>query len=103
MRNLNFEIEGQKLKKNGDFSGIIAGTKNYLRCIFSFVDPDWDNMGKVAVFNDSEIVPIRSNMCLVPNSVSDSRNFKFYVVGKNGNTIVNTNKILIEQVVNNGS
>lgn len=103
MRNLEFKIEGQKLTKSGDFSGIIAGTKNYLRCVFSFNDPYWDSMAKVAVFNDSTAVAIKSNMCLVPNDVSDDRNFKLYVVGKNGNTIANTNKILIEQVVNNGS
>lgn len=102
MRNLEFKIEGQKLTKSGDFSGIIAGTKNYLRCAFSFEDSDWNNMVKVAVFNDTKAVPIRYNICMVPDEVADSINFKLYIVGKNGNTIVNTNKILIEQVINNG-
>ena len=33
MNILHFKINGQHLQKVGDFSGIIRGTKNYLKCI----------------------------------------------------------------------
>ena len=32
MRILNFKINGQKLEKTGDFSGIIRGSRKYLKC-----------------------------------------------------------------------
>ena len=34
MRMLNFTVDGQRLKKEGDFSGIRAGSVNYLKCQF---------------------------------------------------------------------
>ena len=42
MRVLNFKVSGQSLSKNGDFSGIVAGTKGYLRLSFDF-DPEWES------------------------------------------------------------
>ena len=34
MRTLLFEVNGQSLSKVGDFSGIIRGSKQYLKCEF---------------------------------------------------------------------
>lgn len=36
MRILQFRINGQKLSKDGDFSGLIAGTKGYLHTEYNF-------------------------------------------------------------------
>lgn len=36
MRILQFRINGQKLSKDGDFSGLIAGTKGYLYAAYNF-------------------------------------------------------------------
>lgn len=52
MRMLNFTVEGQRLKKEGDFSGIRAGSVNYLKCQFRSGDDDWKRSKKAAVFND---------------------------------------------------
>ena len=50
MRILQFQINGQKLSKDGDFSGLIAGTKGYLYVAYNF-DREWDGCRKAAVFS----------------------------------------------------
>lgn len=50
MRTLYFEINGQTLRKIDNFSGIIKGSKQYLKCHFAVKDPEWTGMGIVAVF-----------------------------------------------------
>ena len=39
MRMLKFAVEGQQLAKRGDFAGVTAGSKGYLRCHFEQSDP----------------------------------------------------------------
>ena len=36
MRILQFKVTGQNLSKDGDFSGIVAGTKGYLYTAYNF-------------------------------------------------------------------
>ena len=50
MRTLYFEINGQTLRKIDNFSGIIKGSKQYLKCHFAVKDLEWTGMGIVAVF-----------------------------------------------------
>lgn len=45
MRILQFRINRQKLSKDGDFSGLIAGTKGYLYTAYNF-DGEWDGCKK---------------------------------------------------------
>lgn len=40
MRMLKFAVEGQQLAKRGDFAGVTAGSKGYLRCHFEQSDPE---------------------------------------------------------------
>ena len=40
MRRLIFAVTGQQLAKHGDFAGITAGSKGYLRCRFELGDPE---------------------------------------------------------------
>lgn len=49
MRILQFKVAGQNLSKDGDFSGIVAGTKGYLYTEYNF-DSEWDGCRKAAVF-----------------------------------------------------
>lgn len=99
MRVLNFEVYGQNLKKIGDFSGIVSGTKGYLKCHANFADNDWKRALKVAVFDETYLVPMYDDSCMVPYEVSDKRSFKMSIVGKNGDMVIKTNQVLIEQVV----
>ena len=50
MRTLPFTVEGQTLRKDGDFGGIISGSKGYLRCRLKIADNDWLYAKKVLVF-----------------------------------------------------
>lgn len=49
MRTLYFEINGQTLRKIDNFSGIIKGSKQYLKCHFTVKDPEWIGIGMVMV------------------------------------------------------
>ena len=40
MRTLQFKVIGQSLSKDGDFSGLIAGTKGYLYTAYNFDEQD---------------------------------------------------------------
>lgn len=104
MRTLQFLISGQKLKKVGDFSNIVPGTKGYLKCSFDFDGDDWMNHKIVAIFENAngefyeEILPNRT--CKVPDEVTDKNSFKLRLVGaKFGdiNSRLTTNRVLICQ------
>ena len=72
MRILPFKVTGQNLSKDGDFSGIVAGTKGYLHTEYNF-DSEWDGCKKAAVFSryDKEYpVPIVNGKCAVPDEIT---------------------------------
>lgn len=102
MRNLNFEVDGQSLRKVGDFSGIIRGSKKYLRCVFSYKGTDWLNMRVIAVFehdgNEYAVAVQNDGSSIVPDEVTDESYFKVSLVGVSRNDKrVTTNKELINQ------
>lgn len=100
MRRLMFAVDGQKLSKKGDFSGITAGSKRYLRCHFGCAESDWLRAKKVALFNDSIAVPVDEAMeCAVPDEVTNGKSFKLRLIGQSGQTRLTTNAVLIEQVM----
>ena len=101
MRTLNFNIENQSLKKNGDFSGIIRGSKQYLKCLFAFDGDTWNGLRKIAVFenlNGEYAVDLsRDSSCMVPDEVTDGRFFRVKIAGIGKNTKIFTNKELVCQ------
>lgn len=102
MRTLLFEVNGQTLSKVGDFSGIIRGSKQYLKCQFSKKSSDWINIGMVAAFEyngETHAVAVEKNgTCMVPDEVTDGSYFKISVIGVAGsNKKITTNKELINQ------
>lgn len=99
MRRLLFSVDGQHLAKQGDFTGVTAGSKGYLRCRFALSDPEWLMAKKIAVFNDEYAVTVSAEgECAVPDEVTDGKCFKVYLAGQNGKTRMVTNRVLIEQV-----
>lgn len=99
MRKLMFAVEGQKLSKQGDFSGIMAGSKGYLCCHVQLRDNDWLYSKKVMVFNDEYAVALNADFeCTVPDDVTDGRSFKVQLIGQTGKTRMKTNPVLVEQV-----
>ncbi len=105
MRVLQFALKEQKLLKQGDFSGITAGSRGYLKCCFAAEDNDWRMAKKVAVFGDGVLVKLDgSGECMVPDEMTDRKSFKVKVAGERtlpgGKTVrMMTNAVLIEQVV----
>lgn len=102
MRTLYFEINGQTLRKIDNFSGIIKGSKQYLKCHFAVKDSEWIGMGMVAVFENSDgtyaVAVQKDRSCMVPDEVTDGSYFKVSVVGVSGkNKKITTNKELINQ------
>lgn len=86
MRNLNFNVSGQRLSKEGDFDNIVVGSKGYLKAVFTF-DPEWKGFARVAVFkpNSGNEIPVAidaNGECLVPNEVTDCACISVKVVGK---------------------
>ena len=103
MRELRFKVSGQNIIKdsNCDFTGIIAGTSNYLYTSFAF-DSEWSGAVKVAVFkrlNDEYPVMIEGDKCIIPKEALTWRSFKVRVVGQIEKTRITTNFVTVEQEV----
>lgn len=102
MRTLKFIIEGLSIRKDSqcDFSGIVPGTKGYLRAEFDF-DYDWSSCKKMVVFSHPSIesIPVRvtNNTCMIPEEVLKYRKFKMEVIGVKTGLRLATNKLEVEQ------
>ena len=84
MRVLTYKVKGQRLIATGNHSGLIAGTKGYVKALFEF-DKDWDGCIKVvSFFNDGEyaIKLDDSNTCYIPNEALTNQTFKVKVEGR---------------------
>lgn len=100
MRRLLFAVDGQHLTKHGDFSGIAAGSKGYLKCLFAATGSDWAGSKKVALFDETYAVPVsEAGECDVPDEVTDGKSFKLKLIGQKGTMRMSTNAVLVEQVL----
>ena len=81
MRILKFSVDGQRLYRDpaSDFSGIIRGS--------------WRS--------DQEIdaAPVISGTCMIPDSVTDYREFEVSLVGIRDSYRITTNRVKVEQEV----
>ena len=104
MRVLNFDVIEQKLQKNpkSDFSGIIRGSRGYLQCSFN-LSKEWSGCKIAASFwhYDKEIdaAPVINGTCMIPDSVTDYREFEVSLVGIRDSYRITTNRVKIEQEV----
>lgn len=99
MRTLNFVVDKQVLRKQGDFSGLVAGSHGYLQAQFSF-SGDWSGYRKVAVFrcNGAEYpVLLSGNSCNVPDEAAAEPTFKVYVVGKRSDSQLRSGHVTVIQ------
>lgn len=103
MRTLKFNIDGQTITKDSscDFSGIVPGSKGYLRAKFTF-DGKWNGCEKIAVFqrrNNTEQHPVQiiNNSCMIPDEVLVRRNFKLEVIGIRPGFRLTTNSLEVTQ------
>ena len=103
MRLLNFNVNAQQIVKDPlcDFTGIVAGTRNYLKAYFTF-SSEWQGCIKVASFwrgSKEYAVKIENNMCDIPYEALTGSTFQLSVTGQNENYRITTNRILIRQEV----
>ncbi len=103
MRILKFTVNGQILRADPmcDFENIVAGSKNYLVTEFNF-NREWDQYKKVAVFtnNNTEYpVLIENNKCVIDSDALTSGWFYVYVIGQVKNERMNTNSVMVRQVL----
>ena len=100
MRVLRFNAAGQTLSRDPSciFSGIMAGSKGYLRALFYF-SKDWAGCKKVAVFSHKGKeypVPLdKAGYCDVPEEVlaGSPVPVQVYLVGQRGETRFPTNAV----------
>ena len=99
MRTLQFKVAGQKLSRNGNFEGLVTGTKGYLQTAYIF-DGEWDGCRKAAVFvrYDKEYpVPIINSRCAVPDEITEHKRWKVYLVGVKDGYRITTNEVEVKQ------
>lgn len=86
MRVLDFIAAGQTLTRAPacDFTGIVAGSRGYLRARFLF-SREWAGCKKVAVFTSKGQdypVPLELNMCEIPAEALTGSAVQVYVIGR---------------------
>lgn len=101
MRTLKFIADAQKLMPDSscDFSGLVKGTRGYLRAEFIF-SKDFAGCGKIAVFrNQGEEFPIRleNDSCMIPEEALTWRTFQVCVVGVREGYRIRTNYVEVRQ------
>lgn len=99
MRILQFKVSGQSLSKDGDFSGLVAGTRGYLQTAYNF-DGEWDGCKKAAVFSRYEKefpMPIINGRCAVPDEVVEIRKWRVRLVGERDGYRITTNEVEVTQ------
>ena len=99
MRTLQFKVAGQKLSKDGDFSGLVAGTKGYLQTAYNF-DREWDGCKKAADFyryGKEYPAPIINGRCAVPDEIAQYNRWKVYLVGERKGYRITTNEVEVMQ------
>lgn len=101
MRTLKFIVEGQSIKQDPscNFSGIVPGTKGYLKAEFSF-SKDWKDCRKAAVFEllrNEYPAPIVGNTCEIPAEALTWKSFSVKVVGERDGYRITTNRVEVKQ------
>ncbi|WP_270603976.1 hypothetical protein [Dorea amylophila] len=100
MRILQFTVSGQSLKKEGDFSGIVAGTNGYLQTSYNF-NNDWKDCKKAAIFSRYEKdypVPIINGRCEVPEEVTGCKCWRVRLIGEREGYRITTNQVEVYQI-----
>lgn len=101
MRTLKFIVSKQTIRPDPscDFTGIVPGTRGYLRAEFSF-NSDWDGCRKAAVFykyDKQYPAPIKNGACMIPAEALKAKTFAVSVVGERDGYRITTNKVEVRQ------
>lgn len=103
MRDIILNLSEQTLSKIGscDYSNIVRGSNDYLRIVLK-IDIQWNNIAKVITVRTLGGIEYNaiyeSTGILLPKEVTKNSYFEVMVTGKNGNQIVKTNSVIINQI-----
>lgn len=84
-----------------DFTGIVAGSRGYLRACFHF-SKEWAGCKKVAVFScngKEHPAPLEYNMCEIPAEALTGSAVQVYVIGRRPGYQIATNVAAFPQTV----
>ena len=103
MRLLTFNVDSQHIIKDPgcDFSGLVAGTRDYLKACFSF-SPEWSDCELVASFwrgGKEHAARIVDGVCDIPPEALTGRVFSVSVTGQKGRYRITTNRVTVCQEV----
>lgn len=102
MRTLTYTVKSQRLLPTGDHFGLIAGTKGYIKALFTFSE-DWDDCLKVAsFFNNGEeyaVILDDNNECEIPTEALTGSFFEVCVEGRKENYRILSSRIKERQKV----
>lgn len=103
MRDIILNLSEQTLSKidSCDYGNIVRGSNNYLRIVLK-TDIQWNNMAKVVTVKTLGGIEYNTiyepTGALLPEEVTKNSYFEIMVTGKNGNQIVKTNSVIINQI-----
>ena len=102
MRTLEFRVCGQEIAQaqGCDFSGLIKGTKGYLRARFYF-DEEWDGCLVAASFFDASgnehAAQVVDRMCMIPGEALTGGSFAVRLTGVRRGYRITTGKLTVRQ------
>lgn len=102
MRVIKYKVEAQLIKPTNSIKDIYAGTENYLELEFEF-DKQWHDCVKAVIFDVNgleQAVLLKNNKCQIPSEVCNQRFIRFYLVGKDNNSRIQTNQTRIGVIPN---
>lgn len=93
--NLKFKVKHQDLIRT-DKKVVVGKSQNYLKIVFDFITPDWEEYNKYAIISDKDEhnynLPIIDNSITVPLEVlNEYRYFLISLYGENNTSRVTTN------------
>ena len=93
---LDFTVNEQTLTWNVVDKRVVANSKNYLKCKFSFSE-EWNGINKTAIFSSSKDVSycvlLDEDMCTVPWEVIE---YPYFAVSVYGGDLITANKVLVD-------
>lgn len=100
MRNVDFNVSSQRIYLVSK-DPLVSGTKGFLQAVFNF-SKEWNGFDKTAFFYDSNNkeyeVSLTNNKCAIPDEVLGGGLFKVKVIGKKGDMILPTTRVVVRQV-----
>lgn len=101
MKELRFTVNGQELKPEEQYTGIMRGSHKYLRLMFDF-HREWKDYTKVINVNDVDGNEYNAyntpNGVVLPKDVTGTSRLYITVYGRKGESTVKTNTVTIEQL-----